>query len=211
MSHDVVADPEFRARLDALEAEAPTALGVYLSADPAQPLHVQRDPRLVTERAALRPVLDRLHADAWIRTTGAEGAVECFHDRVREIVVEELSAPRARRLHRALARALMAAGEPADAIAECWLAAGDEAEGLNYALEAAREAEEKLAFEQAVYWLKHAIGLMPPGAARLAARLRLANALACAGRGREAAHEWLALSTRMPTAESRRLQGKAVY
>lgn len=46
MTHDVVAETEFRARLDALEAEAPTALGVYLSPDPAQPLHVQRDPRL---------------------------------------------------------------------------------------------------------------------------------------------------------------------
>lgn len=44
--HAVVTETELRARLVAIEQEAPGALGVYLSPDPAQPLHVQRDPRV---------------------------------------------------------------------------------------------------------------------------------------------------------------------
>lgn len=46
MTHDTVDETQFRQRLEALEAAGPKAVGVYLSPDPAQPLHVQRDPRL---------------------------------------------------------------------------------------------------------------------------------------------------------------------
>ena len=132
-----------------------------------------------------------LRAGRLARTTrrGGEEVIETYHELVREAVAAHLGEDALRRDHQAIARALEAAPElDPDALATHWLAAGDAARGRAFLLKAAEKAYLSLAFDRAARLYRRALADMEADApGRQAARVRLADCFAHAGRGVEAA------------------------
>jgi tetratricopeptide (TPR) repeat protein len=99
--------------------------------------------------------------DALDEATGAQLIVsasgESFsftHDKIREVLYEELNPIRRRRLHRHVAEALEQHREKfccgAEKLAHHYIQAGDHERGLHYAKEAAAEAQRVFAFDEAI-------------------------------------------------------------
>jgi hypothetical protein len=124
------------------------------------------------------------------------GVLEPYHDRIREAALASL-APEARRaVHGRLARALEASEltfERPELLVEHLAAAGERQAAAGYALQAARRASDRLAFERAARFYRVALdrGDHDPDERR-ALQIELADALALAGRGRDAAPVYLA-------------------
>src|SRR5439155_27023917 len=84
-------------------------------------------------------------------------------------------------------------GVEPEVLASHFAAAGDAARAGEYYHVAADRAADALAFERAVRLFRTALELAPPDkAARQALQIKLAHVLASAGRGAEAAREYLA-------------------
>jgi tetratricopeptide (TPR) repeat protein len=128
------------------------------------------------------------------RTTIRDGreAIEATHDRIRETIAQRLPAAVVREHHRRLASALE--GTPSadlEALATHMLGAGDTQRAAEYALKAAEQAAEKLAFDQAARLFRLALETVHHDEADAQAlRVRLAYALESAGRASEAADEY---------------------
>jgi hypothetical protein len=137
-------------------------------------------------------------------------AIEPFHDRVREAIALALDEGTRRLRHEQLALALEAwdRGE-IEPLAVHWRAAGEPVKAAAYAFEAAEQAARALAFDRAARLYEMALELHPPvGEKARAMYLQLANALAYAGRGPEAAHAYNVAAegaTAAETLERRRL------
>ncbi len=132
----------------------------------------------------------RLRGADLVRTHGARDSddVEPFHDRVREQVVSALPPERLRACHRALAEALLAAGEQdPEPLARHFAGAGDARRAAVHAREAAERALSTLAFDRAADLLEVALGGEDRPAERHRLRVRQAEALAATGRCAEAA------------------------
>jgi hypothetical protein len=119
--------------------------------------------------------------------------IESFHDRIRETVVSRLDDTSLRSCHRRLADALEAWGQ-ADAetlLAHC-LGAGEPARATVHALAAADRASRALAFDRAARLYQVALDLdtLAPDRSRQV-RTQRADALVNAGRGSDAAAEYL--------------------
>jgi hypothetical protein len=122
-----------------------------------------------------------------------EDQVEIYHDRIRETVVAHLPPDRLRWHHERLALVLSTAG-PVDpeVLAGHYRGAGDLARASEYSTRAADQAAAALAFDHAARWYRTAIELdQGPREAALPLRRKLADALANAGRGGEAAQVYL--------------------
>ena len=159
----------------------PVAMGVACRALRSTP-----DPRI----AAL------LRSDHLIRTAGSGQAdeVEPYHDRIRGTITAHLSAEEKRDYHARLATTLEASSE-ADPEVLCvhFEAAGDDQKAGRYGLVAADRAADALAFDRAAQLYRFVLGLGtvdPADEPKL--RHKLADALANAGRGAEAAEHYLA-------------------
>ncbi len=147
--------------------------------------HDQSEPNLV----------DLLRAEQLVRTHGGTGseAVECHHDRIRELVAAGLDAITRHRLYGRLAAALEDAGSPdAALLAACHHGAGQLGQAAAHALVAAQQAERCLAFERAARMYRMVLST----SARVDAEpgllwRRLGDALANAARGGEAAAAYL--------------------
>ncbi|MBV9122803.1 MAG: hypothetical protein JO112_05570, partial [Planctomycetes bacterium] len=142
-----------------------------------------------------RGALAVLRTSRLVRGTGPaeEEKVEPFHDRVRETVLAGLGAEVLAIHHRQLAQALTAAGHPdLEFVATHFQGAGEVGTaGLLYG-QAADQAAGALAFERAARLYQQALELRPandPAAPGLHARR--GDALANAGRGAEAAADYL--------------------
>ncbi len=125
------------------------------------------------------------------RTDGwrGEDAIETYHDQVREAVAARLDARARARHHRRLAEALEAANaKDADALSLHWLGAGELEKAGAYACVAAEQALAALAFDSAARLFERALKLGKLDEGRTQElRLKLAETLANAGRGRESA------------------------
>jgi hypothetical protein len=126
--------------------------------------------------------------------------LETYHDRIRELVTRLVPPTRAARLHDGLVQALLAGGgaEPED-LAYHLRAAGRLDEAADAAARAARRAAEALAFDRAAALYSMALDLRAvdhPEAGALA--VGLADALAFAGRGAEAADAYLRAASKLP-------------
>jgi hypothetical protein len=141
------------------------------------------------ERAALAD----LRAHRLIRTTGAGEEVTTYHDRVRETIVARLDPERLRECHHNLAGVLEASGraEP-EALAFHFQGAGEVDRAGDYFVRAADKAVAALAFDRAAEFYEAALRLRPADAPdRRPLSIRLADALANARRGAEAAPVYL--------------------
>jgi len=115
--------------------------------------------------------------------------VECYHDRVREAVVDGLDAGARKPLHAAIATTLEAAGEgDAELLTEHYLLAGRNADAARQAHVALDHAEQSWAFDRAAAMCRLLLELEARSEQERVALLeRLATALESAGRGQEAA------------------------
>jgi tetratricopeptide (TPR) repeat protein len=154
-------------------------------------------------------IIASLRSDHLIRTASGEpNEVETYHDRIRETVTEYLSAAEKQSCHRRLAVALEASCE-ADAEILCvhFKAAGDNEKAARHGLQAADRAANALAFDRAARLYRFVLGLGafdPADEPDL--QRKLADALANAGRGAEAAERYLAAAGQVAGIETLELK-----
>ncbi len=149
---------------------------------------------------------------ARIRGGGRERFLEAYHDRVREAVVANLDPEVYRDCHLRLAHAWEGArAVDPRALANHYLAAGEVTQAAAYSARAARHVAESLAFERACQLYRISIQLREPADPELPTlRLGLADALANAGRGAEAAPLYLEACVGAEAAEVHRLRRRAM-
>jgi len=205
-------------------AHAKTALPTHLSLEDVIGIQVRALPtqqRLLLDlvsvagqpvpRAAIGAALAPADADVLLAAVEslrlirscADDHIEACHDRIRETVTLLLSPEVLADRHRLLAKSLVTAGEddPQRLLVHC-LGAGDDADAARYALVAADNAARAMAFSHAVTLYQTALRLdvLAPETAHHA-RLRLASALANAGRGVEASEMYLACAEHTSSVE----------
>jgi serine/threonine protein kinase len=135
-----------------------------------------------------------LRAASLVRTSGSRSTdhIEPYHDRVRRAVRGHLDKDQTRAVHRRIALALETSGKdnPA-ALATHWLEAGDRDKAFSFGLEAAENARRMLAFDRAAHFYALCLEQAPPGTDLNHLRVQLAEAWVNAGRGGDAAVEFL--------------------
>jgi Cdc6-like AAA superfamily ATPase len=123
--------------------------------------------------------------------------VEAYHDRIRETIAARIEPARMRSLHRELAAALVESGEmDPRVILNHWVIAGDVREVRRYATAAAAQASRNLAFDEAVRYRTLAVETNEEPSEELSLYTGLADALVDAGRGQDAARQYLQASLR---------------
>lgn len=154
-----------------------------------------------------------LRAGRLLRSRGsaAAGELETYHDRVRETVVGHLQPAALQQYHLQLARVLEASGRAdPQRLTLHFAAAGDAPRAASYAAAAAAQAVEALAFERAAHLYQRALELRSGEDAQTQVlRAKLADALANAGRGAEAAQAYLAARTGASAFERLELERRA--
>jgi len=161
--------------------------------------------------AELTRQLAVLRAQRVLRASGSrnDDTIEPYHDRVREAVHGAVPAERRARHHRALAIALSGQGT-AEQLARHWYGAGDPDNAAPYARRAGDEACAKLDFDLSARWYTIALeGRAWTDEERRRLRTQLADALADAGRPREAADQFRAAAVGAETAVRLELNRRA--
>jgi hypothetical protein len=165
--------------------------------------------------AADRTPLAVLRVGHLVRSSGPgeRDEVEPYHDRIRETVTAHLSAGRLQDHHRRLAGTLEASGHAdPETLAVHFHGAGELTRAGHYYAAAAGEAAEALAFDRAAELYRLSLDLRPlAGAEGRDLRTRLGDALAHAGRGVEAAREYLAVAETADGAERMEVERRAAY
>ncbi|HTM19695.1 MAG TPA: AAA family ATPase, partial [Kofleriaceae bacterium] len=160
------------------------------------PLGVVRAASRMDEAQRPEPI-KALAAAHLVRLGGArdDDVIETFHDRIRETVAAHLRPDQLREHHLHLALALEAsAGADAETLCEHFHRAGRDDVAAEYAIAAADHAAAALAFGRAATLYERARDLAGPEApGQRAIDVKLADALANAGRSAEAAQLYLSL------------------
>jgi eukaryotic-like serine/threonine-protein kinase len=176
-----------RRRADALPASARALLEVIAVA--GRPIS-----RAIAVQAAGLDDRDEATAVALLRTghlartlrTRDRDDLEAYHDRIREVVAQGLAPDAVASHHRRIAQALATIpGSDPEALATHFFGGGDLARAAEYALIAADRASEALAFDRAARLYR--LSLDARGSNDVDIKRKLGDALANAGRGREAA------------------------
>src|SRR6185312_9049229 len=195
--------PETQRRIVALAATAGSPLWLETAERAAD---IDDFQRFGAEVAALR-------AGRLVRTSGGKrrDTIEPYHDRVREALVAHLGDDERRALHDRLARALEWSGQfDPEAASAHWEGAGHADKAARYAAIAAARASQALAFDRAAELYRRSLGLREPeGAEGRSLRIKLAEALAAAGRGPDAAAAFLEAKRGAAEAEASELQLRA--
>lgn len=179
-------DDAIRSRVDALPEEARALLEVLSVAGAPLAEDVAASAAL-DDPDEFHRCLALLRGAHLVRATAARGAVaiETAHDRVREAVAASLGEDARRARSGRLARALEQRGDAdPEALAALYHAAGERGRAGTFSAEAAKKAAAALAFDRAALLYRRAIELGGPTASLLSG---LGDALAHAGRGRDAA------------------------
>ena len=155
--------------------------------------------------------LSVLRAEHVVRVSGSRAydTVEPYHARVHAAALAALPADRRASHHRALAIAFSGKGT-AEQLARHWYGAGDLEHAAQHARRAGDEARAKLAFDLSARW--YAMALEDPRwteSERRELRTQLADALADAGRPRDAADQFLAASDGAEATTSLELRRRA--
>lgn len=157
------------------------------------------------------PMLDALFADRLLRTRVRDGGeeIDTHHDRIRETILAGLAPERRRILHLTIAQTLEAEGlrEP-EVLAVHYRGAGDDAKAAALAIESADRAAAALAFDNAAEFYEMALSLDAPRTPELIAKL--ADALANAGRGADAASHYIEAAAGAGDAAALELRRKAM-
>jgi hypothetical protein len=190
-------DEVIRVRVDSFGPQVRNLIDILAVAGRPLPLHVARAAADV-EETQWQQLVQLVQTSRLARVSGRrnDDVIECYHDRIRETVAGALPASEQARIHNALAIALQTFHHrDPEMVARHFEAAGDLGLAVHFTLQAADLAASALAFDRAATLYRRALELQPTGAATfdvLAVRMRLAAALAHAGRGAEAAEIYLA-------------------
>ncbi|HEY6879499.1 MAG TPA: AAA family ATPase, partial [Polyangiales bacterium] len=123
------------------------------------------------------------------REQGGRRSLECYHDRIREVVATALPEGRRMRCYHVLAELLIARdGASPELLSTCLEQVGDHGRAAQYAALAAEQAAAAMAFDRAatLYGRSLQLASLDP-ATRCVRLIKLGTALEHAGRGREAA------------------------
>jgi hypothetical protein len=143
--------------------------------------------------AELSRLLSQLRAQRVVRMSGsrADDTIETHHERVRRAILREIRGERRARHHRAIATALSGGGT-AEQLARHWHGAGDVDHAAGHARRAGDEARARLDFDRSARWYAIALeGTQWTEDEQRTLRTQLADALADAGRPRDAAEQFL--------------------
>ncbi|MDX2181747.1 MAG: protein kinase [Bryobacteraceae bacterium] len=180
-----------------------------------RPLALRHVYRAAAVPPAGLPGVEILRAGSLVRRSGPglDGVVEAFHDRVRETVAARVGEEDRRRYHLELAQSFESEGEAdPEIVAIHYRGAGEAGQAAAYLERAAAQADAALAFDRAARLYREAIDLArPQGADERRLRKSLAEALAKAGRGAEAAREYRRAAEVAADEESFRLRERAAY
>jgi tRNA A-37 threonylcarbamoyl transferase component Bud32 len=156
---------------------------------------------------------------ARVRVTEAGRAVEVYHDRIRETILNHLEAAVICGLHGQLAHVLEAERDADPETLYTHFAGADEPDSAaRYAIAAADRAAAALAFDRAADLYRAALTLAPrvadprsvPGLSPgVDLRVKLADALAAGGRGRDAALVYLEAAAGAPASRALDLRRRA--
>jgi hypothetical protein len=199
----ITLDAMVQRRLERLPSDARRLLEIVAVGGWPLPVVIAGDAASVYE--GLDDAIAQLRAHRLVRTGLRHGRemVETIHDRIRETIVEGLSAETVRAHHRRLAHALEATPDAdAEALTVHLLGAGDPARAAQYAERAAEQAVAKLAFDRAARLFRLRQETLPassPDAHRL--RVRLAEVLEWAGRSEDAGRTYLAAAEGVASVE----------
>jgi hypothetical protein len=190
---DVLFDKTFGDRLAGLPEEVRRLLGIVAVA--GRPLAEQDAFRAAGLAANQLTALTALRSQRFIRAVSGteEPRITAYHDRIRESVLSLLPPAVVQEHHRCLAHSLELSGRAEAELLAVHFHGADELEqaGTYYA-RAAERAAQTLAFDQAARLYRLALQLRPVhGSEQHLLRERLGDALANAGRGGEAAPEFL--------------------
>lgn len=143
--------------------------------------------------------------------SGPDDAVECYHDRIREAVGDGLKPDQRAGYHLRLAIALEPNGDAeAEALSRHYREAGELRLAARYARVAAEQATRALAFDRAAALYRSSLEMGSwESADATSIQLDLADVLASAGRGAEAADAFLAASELTATQDGWRYQLRA--
>ncbi len=181
-----------RLRLARLDPDSHTLLRLVA-------IHRQPTSAAVLRRAAATVDYDatvaRLLSEHLVRTreTDQGEELEIYHDRLADAVITLIDDDEQRRLHGVLAAALETFDDSDDELlADHFIAAGVLDRGATYIVRAADNAARALAFDRSARLYRRALSLGTSDEPD-AVRRKLGDVLANAGRGREAAIEYLAV------------------
>jgi eukaryotic-like serine/threonine-protein kinase len=145
-----------------------------------------------------RDALSRLRAESLVRLQGSrdEDPVEIYHDRIRETALRSIERANLAEIHLALGRALESSGKPdAVALSHHFRQAGEDHRATKHTIDAAKQAEEALAFDRAAELYRAALELRALPAEEVPElEARLAEALANSGRLYDSAKAYLRAS-----------------
>ena len=156
-------------------------------------------------------MLARLRADHLLRTRVRAGRdeVDTYHDRIREAILGGMVPQRRRDHHFTIAATLESEGlRDAEVLAVHYRGAGDDERAAAYAVEAGDRATAALAFDNAADFYEMALALHAE--ATHALLTKLADALAYAGRGPDAARYYLRAAELTQGAAALELRRKAM-
>lgn len=146
-----------------------------------------------------------------VRETKDREEIETFHDRVRETVVAHLTAEALQAHHRVLAFALESQPNPdLESLVVHFQGAGIIDRAASYAVSAATQATQALAFDRAVRLYRLALELGSAGESeQRVLRQKLAEALVNDGRGSEAADIYMTIAANADGFEKLEMQQRA--
>jgi len=210
-------DASFTALVAKRVARLSTGAGAVLEviAVAGQPLPLEtarRAAQLPHFTADMLHELESLHLARVIDRHGTE-EIECHHDRIRLAVFEALSRERATFLHGQLGLAFEATRGPAETLAVHFEASGDAKRAADYAVQAAGQAAEALAFDRAVRLYQTALRLMADDdvSKRRDILIMLGDAFVNAGLGYEAAKSYIAADEMSRDERQLELRRRAVH
>ncbi|MBI5479227.1 MAG: AAA family ATPase [Deltaproteobacteria bacterium] len=202
-------DEALRTRIAGLPAQARHVLELVAIAGSPLPQDVVARAASI-EPSELARSIGLLRVGNLVQTTGARGGdtVAPYHDRVREAVAAHLAEDTRRGHHADLAAALEATAQPdPEVLAVHWQGTGDSARAAAYAEQAAAAAAAAFAFDRAARLYRTTLDLRPPDHPSTRELLvKLADALANAGRGAEAADTYHRAAHGASSAEALDLQ-----
>ncbi len=211
LSSEISIDAVLRARYRRLPEQARQLLEVVAVA--GKPINQQIAVQVVCPIGVSPSLLRDLQVAHLIRTTTVEDekAIDTYHDRVRQAIIDALTPEAAVRWHLALGLTLERSGKSdAETLMNHFFAAGRQAQAGRYALQAASQAGKTLAFSQAAELYRRALELCKlSDDEHRDLQVALAESLANAGHSAEAAEAFLAATERANAGQCRWLQQKA--
>lgn len=145
-----------------------------------------------------------------LAANGEHGDLETWHDRIREAVVQDLATEQLAACHLSLALAYEATpGSDPESLARHFELGGRAERAAEFFCAAAEQAAQLLAFDRAARLYQRAHELGTPQTRSSDLLVKLGDALANAGRGRDAARAYQAAAATAPPSEAVELQRRA--